>query len=99
MVTSTTVVAAPVSAAFGAGTFQSGNLLVSTSVWTVDPNVVSGTTQLPPDVAAAAIPARTAIAGGAYPTVFNNDGVYGSFGVTQPIVIDEITTSGRRSAN
>ena len=94
VVTSTTVAAAPISAAFGAGTFQSGNLLVSTSVWTVDPNVVSGTTQLPPGCGGSGDPCATAIAGGAYPTVFNNDGVDGSFGVTQPIVIDEITTSG-----
>ena len=34
------------------------------------------------------------MAGGTYPQVFNNDSVDGSFGVTQPIWIDEITTSG-----
>jgi hypothetical protein len=35
-----------------------------------------------------------AIADGTYPTVFNNDGPDGSFGITSPIFLDNITTSG-----
>lgn len=91
---STTVIAAPISEAFGAGTLQPGNLLVSTSIWQVDPNVVAGTTQLPPGCGGSGDPCATANAGGSYPSVFNNAGVDASFGVTQPILLDEITTSG-----
>ena len=32
----------------------------------------------------------TAVADGTYPTVFNNDTVDGLFGVTAPIVLDEL---------
>jgi hypothetical protein len=35
-------------------------------------------------------PCVTAEANGTYPVVFNNDGMDGSFGVTQPIVLDEL---------
>ena len=35
-----------------------------------------------------------AIANGTYPTVFNNNTVDGSFGVTSPIFLDNITTNG-----
>jgi hypothetical protein len=36
----------------------------------------------------------TAIANGSYPEVFNNDTVYGSFGITSKIFLDELTPSG-----
>jgi hypothetical protein len=39
---------------------------------------------------------NTAVADGTYPTVFNNDGADGSFGVTSPIFLDNITTEGFR---
>ncbi len=65
-------------------------MLVSTSVWSSDANIVAGTTQLPPGCGAASDPCATAIADGSYPQVFNNDAVDGSFGVTQPIVLDEL---------
>jgi hypothetical protein len=32
--------------------------------------------------------------GGTYPSVFNNDGPDGSFGITSPIFLDDITTDG-----
>ena len=35
-------------------------------------------------------PCATAIAGGSYPQTFNNDAIDPSFGVTQPIVLDEL---------
>ena len=38
---------------------------------------------------------NTAIADGTYPTVFNNDTVDGSFGITSPIFLDNITGDGR----
>ena len=36
-----------------------------------------------------------AVANGAYPGVFQNDGPDGSFGVTSPIFLDSITTDGK----
>ena len=38
----------------------------------------------------------TATADGTYPTVFNNDTPDGSFGVTSPIFLDNLTTDGER---
>lgn len=76
-----------------------GDLLVSTSTYRNDPNIVAGVTQLPPGCSAAAgapDPCGTAVADGDYPYVFNNDTIDGSFGVTSPIVLDELTLDGRR---
>jgi hypothetical protein len=93
----TAILALPIGAAYGASTFTPGNLLVSTSVWTTNASITAGTTQLPPNCGGTTYPDApcvTAQAGGSYPTVFNNDGTDASFGVTQPIVIDQITPSG-----
>jgi hypothetical protein len=38
---------------------------------------------------------NTAVADGTYPTVFNNDTADGSFGITSPIFLDNITSGGR----
>ncbi len=70
-----------------------GDLLVSTSYYRNDPNIVAGVTQLPPGCAGANC--ATAVADGNYPYVFNNDSVDGSFGVTSPLYLREITPSGR----
>ena len=97
VVTSTSVLALPIGAAYGENTFTPGNLLVSTSVWTTNANITSGTTQLPPNCGGTTYTKAkcvTAIAGGTYPQVFNNGTVDGSFAVQQPIWIDEITPSG-----
>ena len=97
VVTSTSVLAVPIGAAYGENTFTPGNLVVSTSVWTTNANITAGTTQLPPNCGGTTYPdakCATAEANGTYPQVFNNDGIDGSFGVSQPIWIDEITTSG-----
>ena len=69
-----------------------GDLLVSTSDYVNDPNIVAGQTVLPPGSGSAG---KVAIANGNYPYVFNNDSVDGSFGVTSPLYLDEITPSGR----
>ena len=61
-----------------------GDLLVSTSYYRNDPNIVAGTTQLPPGCTGANC--VTAIANGNYPQVFNNVTVDPSFGVTSPLV-------------
>jgi hypothetical protein len=69
-----------------------GNLLVSRVVYDNNPqNVVAGVTQLPPNCTTGCV---TATAGGAYPQVFNNALVDGSFGITSKIVLDQMTRSG-----
>ena len=69
-----------------------GDLLVSTSTYVNDPGIVAGTTILPPGSGSAG---AAAIAGGAYPQVFNNVTVDPAFGVTSKILLQEITPDGR----
>ena len=69
-----------------------GDLLVSTSQYKNDPNIVAGTTQLPPGCTGANC--VTAIANGSYPQVFNNVTVDANFGVTSPFLLKQITPSG-----
>jgi hypothetical protein len=69
-----------------------GNLLLSTSVYS-PADIEPGVTQLPPGCTGSAC--QTAIADGAYPYVFNNDTVDGSFGVTSRVVLDQLTPWGQ----
>lgn len=86
--------------------FMPGNLVLSRSVYTGDRNTVVAGQTLPPVCPASA---NTASAGacsvkatdnGAYPStdsannVFNNNKVDGSFGVTSPIFLDQLSPSG-----
>jgi predicted lipoprotein with Yx(FWY)xxD motif len=76
-----------------------GNLLVTTGVWTTNADISAGTTQLPPNCATANpafVTCGTAVAPGTYPIVFNNDASDGSFGVTEPIVLDELNPQNGR---
>jgi len=76
-----------------------GNLLVTTGVWTTNADIAAGTTQLPPNCATANpayVSCGTAVAPGTYPIVFNNDVSDGSFGVTEPIVLDEVNPDSGR---
>jgi len=74
--------------------FRPGNLPVSRSVYDNNPgNVVAGTTLLPPNCVAPNC--VTATDSGAYPFVFNNDIVDGSFGITSKILLDQLEPSGR----
>jgi hypothetical protein len=69
--------------------FAPGNLLLSRSVYDSPANIITpGVTQLPPNCVGANC--VTATTDGTYPMVFNNALVDGSFGVTAPILIDEI---------
>jgi hypothetical protein len=69
--------------------FAPGNLLLSRSVYDSPANIITpGVTQLPPNCVGANC--VTATADGTYPMVFNNALVDASFGVTAPILIDEI---------
>ncbi|MCW3042360.1 MAG: hypothetical protein JWL57_518 [Actinobacteria bacterium] len=69
-----------------------GALLVSSSVFQNDPNIVAGSTQLPPGCTGSTC--VTATAGGSYPYVFNNALVDASFGITSKIVLNELTPWG-----
>jgi len=83
----------------------SGDASILTVGQTLPPGCVPGTVTLPllaGGTTTVAIPGgsssgcNTAIADGTYPTVFNNDTADGSFGVTSPIFLDNITTDGWR---
>lgn len=88
--------------------FQNNSIVVSRSVYTGTPATVTVGQTLPPGCVARAVTlpllaggnttvkvkCSTAVADGTYPTVFNNDGPDGSFGVTSPIFLDNMKTNG-----
>lgn len=80
--------------------FQPGNLVLTHSYYTGTAATVTVGEQLPPNCALATPPACvSAVANGTYPLVFNNNSlngvtVDGSFGVTSPIYLDQLTTGG-----
>jgi phosphodiesterase/alkaline phosphatase D-like protein len=71
-------------------TFAPGNLLVSRSVYSGSAGTVTVGQKLP---------GGTAVANGSYPNVFQNAKPDGSFGVTSPIFLDQLTTSGTPVGN
>lgn len=70
----------------GSNPLRPGNLLVSRTVYQAA-NITPGTTMLPPGCTTGCAPAT---ADGTYPTVFNNDLIDGSFGITSPIFLDQV---------
>ncbi len=73
--------------------FRSGNLVVSRSVYVGSAGLITpGVTVLPPGCTTGCALANS---DGSYPGVWNNDAVDGSFGITAPIFLDQITPSGR----
>jgi hypothetical protein len=71
------------------------NLVVTRSVYQDTGSLTAGTTVLPPNCSPADCPTPvTAVTSGAYPYVFNNDTVDGSFGVTSKIFLDQTTPFG-----
>jgi hypothetical protein len=77
--------------------FLPGNLVVSRSVYMGDATTVTVGQKLPPNCpATATCPTAGATNNGAYPAVWGNDTVDGSFGVTSPIFLDQMTTEGTR---
>ncbi len=71
-----------------------GNLLVFTSTYQ-PANLTPGSTVLPPgctaaSAAASGTPCSTAGYDGSFPQAFNNDADDGSFGITSPIILDEL---------
>lgn len=76
------------------GSLEPGNLLVSRSVYSGSPSLLTpGSTILAPGCLSACVFANT---DGAYPFVFNNDTVDASFGITSKIFLDQLTPWGRR---
>jgi len=74
--------------------FYPGNLVVSRSVYDNNPANVTVGQPIPPDCPAASGGCVTAAYDGTYPTVFNNDVVDASFGITSRIFLDQITPWG-----
>ena len=75
--------------------FTPGSLVVSRTVYTGDANSVTVGQSLPPVCPASAETAKKgqcavkAVANGAYPGVWANNGADGSFGITSPIFLDQ----------
>jgi hypothetical protein len=85
--------ASAASRGFGGGALQPGDLLISGSVYTGTAGLLSpGVTVLPPGCTSGCV---TATADGSYPGVFNNALADGSFGITSPIFLNEVTPAGR----
>ena len=79
---------------FGRPFFSPGNLVVSGSDYQSDPSLITpGVTQLPPGCTGSNC--VTATNDGTYPGVFNNALVDGSFGVTSPVFLEQLTPFGR----
>ena len=90
--------------------FNQDTLVLSRSVYagtagtvtvgeTLPPGCVAGTVTLPllaGGTANVKVKCSAAVANGTYPTVFNNNGADGSFGVTSPIFLDLLSTDGHR---
>src|SRR5579872_4299827 len=84
--------AIPASAQFGG--FSPGNLVVSRSVYQGTASTVTVGQALPPNCPVGNKSCTTASVNGSYPNVWANDGPDGSFGVTSPIFLDQLTTGG-----
>jgi hypothetical protein len=80
---------------FPGNQFLPFNLVVTRSVYVDTGSIIAGTTVLPPNCSPANCPTpATAVTSSAYPYVFNNDTVDGSFGVTSKIFLDQVTLFG-----
>jgi len=76
--------------------FIPGNLVVSRSVYMGTASTVTVGQSLPPNCPSTATCSKPATNDGTYPNVFLNATPDGSFGVTSPIFLDQITTEGTR---
>jgi hypothetical protein len=75
--------------------FRPGNLLVSRVVYDNNPNnIQAGVTKLPPNCVGAPPACVTATDDGTYPTVWNNNLIDGSFGITSKIILDQMRPTG-----
>jgi uncharacterized protein (TIGR03437 family) len=75
--------------------FTAGNIVVSRSVYAGSASTLALGQPLPPVCpSTAACKTAAATSSGAYPTVWNNNTIDGSFGVTSPIFLDQLTPTG-----
>jgi hypothetical protein len=91
VVVAAAAIAAASANANGSDYFTPGNLLVSRSVYGGTADTVQVGMALPPGCTTGC---ASAVADGTYPTVFNNDLVDSSFGVSSKIFLDELTPTG-----
>ena len=82
-------VLAALSSVASAGGVAPGSLIVSRTVYSGNASTVSIGQALPGG--------GTAVADGAFPNVFKNESADAAFGVTAPIYLDQMTTSGTRT--
>jgi hypothetical protein len=78
---------------FGYTRLIPGNLLVSGSYFAPDSSLVAGQTQLPPGCTGSNCVTANAD-GNTFPQIFDNAQVDGSFGITSPIFLQEISPDG-----
>ncbi len=84
-----TVFAGASASVYATDVFTAGNLLISRSVYSGSAGTITvGVTPLPGTTGS------TAVADGSYPNLFNNEAPDPSFGITSPIYVDQVTTSG-----
>ncbi len=74
--------------------FTTGNLVVSRSVYTGSAATLAAGQPLPPVCPSTAACGTGKSVSGVYPTVWNNDIADGSFGVTSPLFLDQLTPAG-----
>ena len=77
--------------------FTPGNLVVSRSVYSASPTSVTVGQTLPPGCVPSKpnkVTCGTAALDGTFPYVFNNDTPDPSFGITSPLILDEMTPTG-----
>jgi hypothetical protein len=86
------MVCAPLFAQFSG--FTPNNLVVTRSVYSATASSITLGEQLPPVCGTQATCPGQAVVNGSYPFVFNNDAVDGQFGITSPILLDQISTGG-----
>jgi len=81
----------------GTPVFTPGNLVISRSVYSALPSSVVVGQTLPPGCVPSKpnkVTCGTAALDGTFPTVFNNDTPDASFGITSPLILDEMTPTG-----
>ena len=74
--------------------FTPNNLVLSRSVYTGTASTVTVGQPLPPNCPSTAACSSPATNNGTYPGVWNNDTPDGSFGVTSPVFLDQISPNG-----
>jgi hypothetical protein len=97
LMTASLAASAQTSEVSGAPVFTPGNLVVSRSLYTASSSSVTVGQVLPPSCVAnktTKVTCGNAALDGTFPTVFNNSKPDASFGITSPLILDEMTPGG-----